>query len=254
MRPYVLIFALMGSIWLPWSARAQTSAEVRPGSGSYFGVRLTDLDADRAKELKLPEVRGVEVAAVVPGSPADTAGIRQGDVLISYNGETILGGQQFVRLVQETPQGRKIKIQLWREAQTMTVTVTIAARQNSFEAPGWFTFTSNDVRAFPIVPAPMLLWSIPLFGIECEPIESQLAQFFGVKRGVLIRSVESGSAAERASLRAGDVVTAIGDRAVADPHDVISYLREHRAGNSVSVSFVRERRRQTAMIVVPENQ
>src|SRR5579884_1912302 len=202
MRLYLLIFALLGGIFLPSTGRAQVTVQT-PSEGSYLGLHLLDLDADRAKALRLPEVRGVEVAAVVEGSPADTGGIRKGDVLISYNGENIVGAQQFVRLVQETPQGRKVKIQLWREGKTQTVAVVTGAPRYGAQAPGWFTFNSSDPPpfAFSDVPTPMLVWKNSVFGIECEPVESQLAQYFGVRRGVLIRSVDSGSAAEKAGLR-----------------------------------------------------
>ena len=63
-------------------------------------MSLAEIDADRAKTLKLDEPRGVEVARVEEGSPAEKAGIKPGDVLLSYNGENILGAQQLGRLVR----------------------------------------------------------------------------------------------------------------------------------------------------------
>ena len=59
--------------------------------GVYLGVQLADITADRAKTLKLDEERGVEVVKVEPASPAESAGIKAGDVLLSYNSENILG-------------------------------------------------------------------------------------------------------------------------------------------------------------------
>src|SRR5579883_1998931 len=84
-------------------------------TGSHLGVRLTPITADRASALRLGEPRGVEVQFVQPESPAAKAGIRVGDVLLTYNNEEILSPQQVGRLVAETPPGRKIKIQCWRE-------------------------------------------------------------------------------------------------------------------------------------------
>jgi serine protease Do len=255
MRAYLLALALVSGVLLPVAGQAQVGVQVR-SQGSYLGVRLVDLDADRAKALNLPEARGVEVTGVVEGSPAETAGIREGDVLIGYNGENIVGAEQFARLVQETPQGRKVKVQLWRGGKTETVTVVTGSQQYRFQAPTWFNVKTSDMPGFYVldVPMPMLLWKNALLGIDCEPIESQLAQYFGVKRGVLIRFVESRSAAERAGLKAGDVVTSIGDRAVANPHDMMSYMREHRTGNSVAISLVRDHRPMTVTIAIPENQ
>src|SRR5436305_4990780 len=87
----------------------QVLAQLR-GQTSYLGVALADVDADRLERLKLKDERGVEVISVEEGSPAWQAGIRTGDVLLAYNGETILGTHQLSRLVHETPENRKVKL------------------------------------------------------------------------------------------------------------------------------------------------
>jgi serine protease Do len=69
------------------------------GRGVYLGVQLADIDADRAKALHFDEERGVEIEKVEPGSPADSAGLRAGDVLLTYNGDNFLGARQVGRLV-----------------------------------------------------------------------------------------------------------------------------------------------------------
>src|SRR5438270_1714872 len=103
---------------------AQTANQVR-NQISYLGVNLVDVDADRIARLKLSEERGVEVVYVEEGSPANNAGVKRGDVLLSYNGENVLGTQQFIRLVRETPPGRKVRMQLWRDGKAQTVLATI---------------------------------------------------------------------------------------------------------------------------------
>jgi serine protease Do len=236
----------------------QFAAQLRP-SGSYLGVRLAEIDADRARTLKLSDERGVEVADVEEGSPAESAGIKQGDVLLNYNGENILGVQQFVRLVQETPPGRRVRIQLWRDGKAETTTITTGPPKSRFEMPPnfvGFTVGNPDARLFiPDVPKTLMVWDNLLFGIECEPLDPQLAQFFGVKRGVLVRSVERGSAAEKAGMKAGDVLTAIGGRGIASPRDMSSYVRsQNQPGKAVSVSLLREHKQLTLSVVPSENQ
>ena len=101
----------------------------------------------------------------------------------------------------------------------------------------------------PDIPSPMLMWSIPALGIECEAVDSQLAEYFGVKRGMLVRSVAKGSPAEKAGLKAGDVLTSIGDRPVATPHDVTGFLRMQRQpGTPISVVVVREHKQLTLKV------
>jgi serine protease Do len=221
--------------------------------GGYLGVQLTDIDADRAQALHLDEARGVEIEKVEPGSPAESAGLRAGDVLLTYNGENILGARQLGRLVEETPSGRKVRIQYWRDGKTQSTMVTVAEMRVR-RIPGDLDIEVPDIHiAIPDIPTPVVVWKSPGLGIECESLDSQLADYFGVKRGVLVRSVEKGSAAEKAGLRAGDVLTAVDNRPVASAHDVVSCLRtERRAGRSIGLALVREHR-QLTFNVVPDS-
>jgi serine protease Do len=211
-------------------------------SGSYLGVRLADINPDRAKALNLGEPHGVEITRVEPGSPAEQAGIKAGDVLLAYNGENILGAQQLGRLVAETPQGRKIRLQYWRDGRTETTTVTTGSPPQPFGFPtrqNLPRFDFPDVHAFSL-PVPLVVWKDTTLGMECEQLNSQLGQYFGVKEGALVRSVENGSAAEKAGVKAGDVITAIGDQAVTSPRDVTSYTRmERQPANNITVNIIR---------------
>ncbi len=277
MRLFALLFAFAGLAVLGGGrlqAQSDSGRAVRlfqqVHAGSYLGISLNDIDADRAKALKLDQERGVEVTRVEEGSPAEAAGIKAGDVLLNYNGENILGAEQFVRLVQETPRGRKVRIQFSRDGKMQTTTVTTGAPQ-----PQWFTGPSVQVNPqmlqlkaqalqlqdrirnlqIPDIPNPLLMWKSTVLGIECESVDSQLAQYFGVKQGVLVRSVEIGSAAEKAGLKAGDVITGIGDRSVTTPRDITSYIRmQSQPGRAVSLALMREHKELTLTVSPSNNQ
>lgn len=215
---------------------------------SYLGVRLVDVDTDRIGRLKLNEERGVEVINVEQGSPADNAGIRPGDVILGYNGENVLGIQQFSRLVRETPPGRKVKIQLWRsgkEQNTVAIIGALAASAAPALPAHFANFGFPEMRPFQVtdVPSILMVWSNSALGIECEPVDSQLAQYFGVKQGVLVRSVAKDSVGGRAGLRAGDVLTSIGGRGLSNPEDLRRILRQ--PGRPVPVSLVRDHKQLT---------
>jgi len=220
----------------------------QPGmSGSHLGVKLRDIDPDRAKVVNLGDPRGVEVMGVEEGSPAEQAGIKAGDVLLSYNGENIVGAQQLGRLVSETPRSRKIKIEYWRDGKVSTVIATTAG-------PALMQFSNQGTTIFPGVgliesfPMPFMVWKTP-FGFECESLDSQLAEYFGVKRGVLVRSVVKESPAAKAGLRAGDVVTQIGDHGVYEPKDITSYIRgERRSFYPLTLEVTREHKLVTVKI------
>ena len=90
-------------------------------------------------------------------------------------------------------------------------------------------------------------------GLMVENLTPQLGDFFGAKngKGVLVRSVEKGSRAEKAGLRAGDVITRVGDQPVHDTSDFTHALHTHSAG-SVSVGVIRDKKEQTLTLTLPE--
>ena len=259
MRTSILLIALMGAMTAQPGFGAEKNFLFMGDArmpGSYLGVGLTDIDADRAKTLKLDEAKGVEVTRVEEGSPAAKAGIKAGDVLLTYNGENILGAQQLGRLVSETPEGRKIRIQIWRDGRQQTLAVITEARRfPGFDLPRGVHFDMPEFRNIPIpdIPNPLLMWKISALGIECEPVDAQLAEYFGVKRGLLVRSVAKDSPAEKAGLMAGHVLITIGDRPVTSSHDVTGFLRMQRQPNTPISLVVVRNDKQLTMNVTPSD-
>jgi serine protease Do len=242
----ILVVGLVTGTRLPAQANwPQTFSFSDSGlGGSRLGVQLRDIDPDRANIIKLGEPRGVEVVGVEDDSPAEKAGLKSGDVLLSYNGESIMGAQQLGRLVAETPRGRKVKIDYWRDGKTSSVTATTAAAAVSRALP-FPGVPDSDLREFTrvarSVPMPMMVWKTNFLGVECEPLETQLADYFGVKHGVLVRSVAKDSAAGKSGVKAGDVITQIGDRTVNDPRDIASYMRsERRSTKPMMIEITRD--------------
>jgi serine protease Do len=189
-------------------------------SGSYLGLRLTDLDADRARELKLKEVSGVEIVAVQEGAAAYQAGLRVGDVLLTYNGEKVLGVQQFVRLVSETPPDRRVAIGYWRGGSEKQVVVTTGSPRTVATYDFITTMRVTDV------PSPMMLWRNVVLGFESAALGEQLEQTLGVKQGILIWNVDENSPAQHAGLRAGDVLTGFCGHAIHSPREVGFVLQQ----------------------------
>lgn len=225
---------------------------------SYLGVRLTELDVYRAKTLKLTEERGVEIKNVEEGSPAESAGLRAGDVILSYNGENILGVAQLIRLVRETPVSRKVKLQYWRDGKLLTAAVTIGSPPpRTIETnPASYGANAGTYRDFESldVPMPMVVWRNPGIGVEFEHLEPQLAEYFGVKGGLLVRLVASGSPANRAGLRPGDVILSVGQKSLSTAHDFTSYMHnQYQAGVSLQVSILRDHKKLELAIVPAGN-
>lgn len=228
------------------------------GSRSYLGVDIRDITQDRVGPLKLKEERGVEITMVDQDAPAGKAGLREHDVILDFNGTAVESEEQLRRLIRETPPGR-------------TVTLGISRDGNSLKVPVQLSEHSKVVaEAFPRIPAPPRLpdndfgnrIDIPAIsiytvsstlGMQTENLTPQLGDFFGVKNGegVLVRSVEKGSAAEKAGLKAGDVVVKVGDEKLSDRSDLARIMRKHRTGGKLALGVVRDKHEQILTVDVP---
>ena len=90
------------------------------------------------------------------------------------------------------------------------------------------------------VPVPVIAWRNRALGIVCETLDPQMAAYFGVKDGVLVRLVEKGSASEHAGIKPGDVLVSVGDRRLTNPRDVTSCMRDKRSSTSMLISLIRD--------------
>jgi len=202
-------------------------------SGSYLGIGVMRVNPARVQELKLPDAAGVEVTAIAPGGPAENAGLKVGDVITQYNGQRVRDNEQFVLLVRATPAGRQVKLQVYRggAAQDMTARIGFAT-QSAGGVPG------ATAPRIPDEPQDFPGWRSPVLGVFAEGLQGQMAEFFGMS-GVLVREVASGSAAEKAGIKAGDVIIGVGSMRVAMPEDITRRL-QMMTGNSVPVTLQRK--------------
>lgn len=225
-----------------------------PG-GSYLGVGVQEVTANRAKELKLNEERGVEVTNVSEGSPAEKAGMKKGDVVLEYQGQRVEGTEQFVRFVRETPAGRNVKMLVSRNGQNQTITATIGNRGKARGRE--FSFSGEFPRMevwIPDTPRPNMSWRSSMLGVEAEALDGQLAQYFGVKQGVLVRSVSKGSAAEKAGLKAGDVITKVDQTTVDTPRELTEAIRAERNRKSVPLHLMREKKETAVTVTLDDDE
>jgi serine protease Do len=242
------------------------SEEARGGSG-YLGVGLANLDDDDLKDLNLKQSRAVAITWVGDESPAAKAGLETGDILLQFNNDAVQTAEQLGRLVRETPVGRKVRLLVWRDGKTQVLRVAVGARQPQAKtAPGAPVFAPapNPEGSFrmpstqpkmvpPDWPDPALSWHSAVLGIVCEGIRSQFAEYFGVKEGVLIRYVAPNSPAEKAGLRAGDVLVKVGDSPVSTPREVTLALgSDQPPGKQVRIQLKRDRK-EISVNVTPES-
>lgn len=237
------------------------------GGGSYLGVDTRDITADRLGDLKLKEEHGVEVTLVDQDAPAGKAGLKEHDVILSINGNQVESVEQLRRMIREIPPGRVVTLGISRDGQSMTLKAQLADRKKTFTVatPGKFSFAMPAIPAIPAMPAMPAMpdLDVPLSivvvhssarsGLMVENLTPQLGDFFGAKngQGVLVRSVEKGSRAEKAGFRAGDVIVKVNGESISDSGD-FTHAIHGRKNNSVSVSIIRDKREQTLSLSLPE--
>jgi len=246
----------------PYSFRLATDTGFggdEESTGAYLGVDITDVTTERLSALKLKDERGVEVTMVDQDAPAGKAGLREHDVILTMNGSNVESGAQLRRMIRETPPGRMVSFGVSRDGQPLTIKVQLADRRKSMS---WnpkakdFKFQMPDMPNIPDFELPMsvvVVHSSMRSGLMVENITPQLGDFFGVKngKGVLIRSVEKGSRAEKAGFRAGDVIVRVNQQAVHDTSDFSHALRSSSNG-TVTVGIIREKKEQTITLPLPD--
>lgn len=246
---------------------ARVFASRESSDEGWLGVEIGEVTAKDVKDLKLSSERGVIVSSVAENSPAAKAGLKQNDVIMQYNGESVEGGEQFRRLVRETPPHRTISMTVSRNGKMQTLSLEVGERSGaeiqqlqplrdlqalrpsiqardwsrSFASPGVFVMNART----------------PILGIEGEDLSGQLGAYFDAPHdeGVLVRYVTSASPAEKAGLKAGDVIISANGTPVKSLADLRNQLPERniykaialplgiiRRGSQMSVSVTLEPR------------
>jgi serine protease Do len=240
LRPVYLILTLATTTWCQSAGLRGHSANAHgpaqwPG---YLGVGIIEMTADRAKALNLPEVSGVEVTRIDDSSPAVHAGLKVSDVILFLNGQKLQTGVQFITMIGVTAPGSKVALTVWREGKKLNLEATLDSRPAQQPAYVYRTEPDSMPPGFEVMPLPS-----PVIGIDGETLTPQLAEYFGVKEGVLIRTVGLRTPAEKAGLKAGDVVVKVNDVPVDSIREISGVIRQ--GGKAFSFTVMRNRKQVT---------
>jgi len=256
-----VLFLLAGIAAVPaFSQQRAQSATLRGiASRGYLGVGVVELTDDRVKALKLKDDQGLEVKLVDQNSPAAKAGLRENDVILEVNGKSVEDNAQFQNTIGETSPGTKVSLTIWRNGAKQTLSATLDVRPDGFfvlgpnfpggalpPAPPMPPVPFNGGNAFPTIPG-----ESPIVGFEGEALNAQLAEFFGVKEGVLVRSVNAQTPAARAGLKAGDVVVKVNGTPVTTPREITGLVRSSRK-KAISFTVVRNRKEISLNVEIAE--
>ena len=180
-------FAIPVDMVKPIYQQLKSSGSVERG---FLGVVIQDLDKELAEDFGLDSKQGALISNVMPDSPADQAGLQQGDVVISFNGTPVKAMQEFRRRVAMVRPGEKIEMQVMRSGKEVSVAVIIGKR----EQPEALAQQKQSQE---------------VLGIEVAQLDKDVAESMGVDHGVVIKKIEANSSAARAGIRVGQVVLSV---------------------------------------------
>jgi C-terminal processing protease CtpA/Prc len=233
---------------------------------SWLGVESQEVTSEKAKELKLPAERGVLLEHIVPDSPAAKAGLKDNDVIAEINGQRVEGAAQFRRMIHEIPAGRSAQFTVWREGRAQTLSVTLGKseeRGNTWfrTAPRAFSFQLPNIEVPEVAPMPDMDWGgfgvlaggRPRLGIDAEDLSGQFGAYFGAPdgEGVLVREVNSGSPAEKAGVKSGDVITSLNGERIRSLGDLREKLAGKREEKTVKLGVLRNKSEVSITVELP---
>ena len=248
---------LLGLVVTPLSAKPAKR------SNAWLGVYTQSVDRDISDAFELDIDYGAIVNEVLGDSPADEAGINDGDVIISFDGQKVWDQDDLLDFIEDKKAGESVALELIRNGKSVTVNVELGKRPRSSRL-----FSSNRSRKYnqkgnfrfaPRSDSKVYQFGFSsggYVGVSLTPLSEQLADYFGVKgnKGVLITEVTEDSPAKEAGLKAGDVIIAIGDEEISDYSDVKEIVGESDKGDKLTFTILRNKRQQKIEVEVGESE
>jgi C-terminal processing protease CtpA/Prc len=252
----------MGNLQMVEAGDDDDDVQVFVSSGSgWLGVGITEVSAEKVKELKLPSEHGVVLGKIVPDSPAVKAGLKESDVVTEINGQRVEGTEQFRRMIREIPAGRAAQFTLWRDGHSQTVSVILGKSEmrhgSKFlapAAPGNFSFQMPEIPdmsgMFESGP-----WtnSRSRLGIDAENLDGEFGNYFGAPEGegILVRGVFPDTPAAKAGLKVGDVITSVDGERIRSVGELRKKMAEKKQEKTVKLGLIRNKAALTLSVELP---
>jgi serine protease Do len=198
----------------------------------WLGVMIQKVTPDIAETLGLPEAKGALVADVVKEGPAEVAGLKQGDVIVEYDGKVVGDSAELPLLVARTPVGKTVKVKVIRDKAATHFDITIAELKEEEVAQA----SSGSVERL---------------GLTVQTLTPDLAENLGLDRalkGVVVTQVDPDGPGAEAGLRRGDVIIEVNRQPVKDADAYRKTLKD--AGDGKSVLFLVRRGDNTIFLAV----
>ncbi|MGJ8643758.1 MAG: trypsin-like peptidase domain-containing protein [Luteolibacter sp.] len=210
----------------------------RPIRG-YLGVQMRDLNSTIRTHLNYSGNTGSAVSGVTPDAPADLAGLKQGDVVISYDGETIRDMAQLIAMVQRSKIGREVKVAVWRAGETLELIATIT---EATKPPEVIFYPENEEAR----DNAEILRSV---GVEVRDLLSH--EHMNGFRGVVVTSVLPDRLGE-GILEEGDLIRALNNSLINSSNEFYLHLAASAGVQATSLNIIRQGKPMLVNLPAPE--
>ena len=233
-------------------AAADRSFSFLMDGGAFLGVGTEDISKENMARYGMREVRGAGVTKVVKDSPAEKAGLKEGDVIVRFDGESVTSARKLSRLVSESAPDQTVRITVSRGGAEQELSATLS--QHSMKTlmgaaikddvlksieKDWPQIQTGDGNTV------FLFGANRRIGVSTQTLTKQLADYFGAPNGgALITSVTENSPAARAGLKAGDVITAVDGEKVDSSGDIVRAINKKEEGE-ISLTILRDHNSRT---------
>jgi predicted metalloprotease with PDZ domain len=226
-------------------------------NGAWLGVYLQNPTDDLREAMDLGSQAGVLIAGVAEDSPAEEAGLEEEDLVTEFDGKPVKSSSELTKLVRKHDPGDEITLKLVRDGKTKTLTVVLGKQPKDKmlglkETTPWLNFSG--------VPSEPGLYSFNAFsgnriGVRVQNLTEQLGSYFGVKdgQGALITEVEEETPAEKAGLKAGDVIVKVDGDDIEDTGDLMQAISEKEKGDQAEITVIRDRASKNFNVEVEES-
>jgi C-terminal processing protease CtpA/Prc len=241
------IFCINGSAAHPHDKEIIIKTEGKP----VLGVVIVSMDDDELEELNLHG--GAKVKKVMEDSEAERIGLQRGDVIVKFDGSDISDPRDLSKMISKIEEEKKVEIVAMRDGKEKKFEANIKPGD---ESPVWvwgdddfeFDFDFDDVPHH-FMPHQ---GKGGFLGVETEELSDQLRKYFEVDHGVLIESVVEDSPAEKAGLKAGDIIYEISGKKIEDYRDLVRTVNYYDPGETVEVKYSRKGRNASVKVELGE--
>jgi len=241
-------FAIPATLAVPVLDDLRKFGKVRRG---WIGVRIQSLDSDMAEAMGLPNQHGAMVAAVDPNGPAQKAGLKNGDVVLSFDGKEISEMRRLPRMVASTPIGKKAELVVWRGGKKLTLTTTIGEMPEDPADQAASLGKADGGKGQGTKDSTVTLAGS---GISVSVVSPALRERFGLDEGangVVVTEVRPDGPAAEKGIRPGDLIVEVDHKPVRQPQDFAAALDEARKAGARSALVRIENPQQIRYVALP---